>query len=33
LNCSASTLMPSTYRALERHWEERLCFLPVRASS
>ena len=22
LKCSASTLMPSTYRALERHWEE-----------
>jgi hypothetical protein len=33
LNCSASTLMPSTYRTLERHWKERLCFLPIRASS
>ena len=28
MNCSASTLMPSTYRELER-----LCFLPIRASS
>ena len=27
LNCSASTLMPSTYLALERHRQERLCFL------
>ena len=33
LNCSASTLMPSTYRELERQWEERMCFLPIRASS
>ena len=33
LNCSASTLMPSTYRELERHREERLCYLPIRASS
>jgi hypothetical protein len=33
LICSASTLMPSTYRELERHWEERLCFLPIRAGS